>query len=407
RNASVAENLPDRNASIAEKITNVLEQHLKRYILKVDGTSCALKLKDKEKINEWRIYFKETLTGTVATLDERLTHLIKDIRSWEVVADGTVAVSDEEIQIPTLLQDLFASTLVEQASEISASMASIKFPMVEKNIPGQSSLEDFQMKLILNIQLWKEFYSKKIKVFLIEMEEHLKKILSGALAENEEEFSRENEEESSRENGKVVLVLQSKKPFSKTTMVEMEPNDIVENFWKRFVDKYFVGKASSANTESSTRLNKDSESEAINFVYRYAEWKYTVNDLLTKDIQRFVSEFVKSTTAGNDESGKTFSSSVLISVEHFDELWRKIEEESSRPEKEIESEVGEIIELADSNEQRAIAKVLREEALESCKSFMRSQREAMLESIKKQKKSVLTKGFTCENLRKYRSNEKV
>ncbi|GFU83818.1 hypothetical protein TNCV_1694881 [Trichonephila clavipes] len=396
----MAPSLPDRNALIVEKIANVLEKDLKQHILKVDGTSCVLDPENREKMNQWKIYFKKELTGTVVTLDERLINLIKDIRYREAAADGTVAVRDEAIKFPTLLEDLFASTLVEQASKISASMVSMysKSPMVEKIIPGQLSLEDSRIKLNFDIQLWKEFYSKKIQVFLIEMEEHLKKILSGASFGNAEELSREKK--------RVDLILKSKRPFSKTTMVEMEPNDIVENFWKRFTDKYFSGKASSANTEPSTWLNQDSESEAIHFIYRYAEWKYTVDDFLTKDIQHFVSEFVKSTTVGN-EDGETFSSSALISIEHFEELRRKIVEESSRPEKEIEYEVGEIIELADSNEERANVKVLREEALESCKSLMRCQREAMLEFIKKQKKSVLTKGFTCDNLRKYKSHVKV
>ncbi|GFQ94696.1 hypothetical protein TNCT_530861 [Trichonephila clavata] len=389
----------DRDALIAEKITNVLEQDLKHYISKVYGVSSVFQPKDREKINKFKRYVKETLTTTVCALDEGLNDLIMSIRNREATAGGTVAANSAATQIDTPLGDLFASTLIEQASKISASMESInlEFPTVEKNFLGQlSDKKAYRLGLIQDILWFNEFYSKKIKVFFIDMEEHLKKILSGISVEGKEDFSLEERE--------VDLVLNSK-PLVNTIMVEMKSNDIIENFWKQFIDKYFSGKVSSANTESSTRLNKESEYEVSPYINTYVEWKYSVNEYLIKDIEQIVSDFVKIITGDGAGENETFSSSALICMEHFEELRRKIDEESSRPEKEIESEIGQFIELADSNEQRVKGRVLKAEALESCKFFMRSQREDMIKYVNKQQKSILTKGFTFENLRKYSSHE--
>lgn len=394
----------DMNSLIAEKITGLLEQDLMHHVLKVEGTAYVSEPEIREKINQWKENVKDVLTKTVCALDDGLDDVISSARYREEdTTEPTAVTSDIPKRSETPLGVLFGSTLVNQATEISASLTSryLQLPMTIKNATGHlpaKTISNFQSALSRAITRRKVFYYKKMKAFLLDMEEDFTKVLSGGLEEDDGNFSLEEK--------RLDLILNSNKSSLNVIIAEMKPKDIIEKFWKLFVDKFFIGKVSSQTTESSAKLGI--ESQLSPYIEAYGKFKYYVNDYLVKDLKECVKSFVKFTVTGNEISEKEmFSSPALISMEHFNELMRKIVEESSRPEKELESESREIINLTDSDEQRVLAKVHREEALELCRSFMQNQREAMIKYVKEQQKSVLTKGFTIENLRRYNCLENV
>ncbi|GFT23618.1 hypothetical protein NPIL_525421 [Nephila pilipes] len=395
--------LQNRNISIAEEITLLLGQELKQFISKVYGSITVAESEIQDKIKRWKKHVRAELITIVSELDKFLENEIAPIRSNETTSGITPADDGTEWH-ETPLGTLFSSTLLEQATEIlrSEALSMLRFEIIPRcfqvsSAPTMNVLQHSETQNDLNSSIlkWKRLQIKKFKVFVIDMEEDLKKILSSASNDGNENVWSEEEN--------LDLILNSNESFLNTIVAGMKTNDVIENFWKLFIDKFFSSNACVRETGSTTQIvGNGPQPEMSPYVAGYGKWKHEARNRLRAVIFGFAQEFV----AIMDNQTETrenarFSSSTLIAIQQFNQLKRDMMEESLKPPKAIES-MNEVIGAS-----RSCVKVMKEECLHQCRLYMRKSAVTFTKLLDRAQESVLKNGFTQKDLQAFRKSFKL